>query len=112
MTDFPLRVWAPNAQSVEGVIGDRRVSLESVAGGWWRSAESLPPGTDYFFSLDGGEALPSPRSRFQPDGIDGPSRIVDPGSFEWNDQGFRAPPLASAVIYELHIGTFSAEGTF
>jgi maltooligosyltrehalose trehalohydrolase len=112
VTDFPLRVWAPGARRVEGVLADRRVGLDSIGGGWWRSSEDLPPGTDYQFSLDGDEPLPSPRSRWQPEGINGPSRIVDPGSFEWTDAGFRAPPLASAVVYEAHIGTFSAEGTF
>jgi maltooligosyltrehalose trehalohydrolase len=112
MSDFPLRVWAPDAERVEGVVGGRRIELASVGGGWWLSDETLSPGTDYKFSLDGGDALPSPRSRFQPDGVNGPSRIVDPGAFEWHDAGFRAPPLASAVIYELHIGTFTAAGTF
>ena len=109
---FPLRVWAPRAANVEGVLGDRRVRLEQIGGGWWLSAEKLSPGTDYLFSLDSGEPLPSPRSRWQPSGIDGPSRIVDPGAFEWTDAGFQARPLASAVIYEAHVGTFSDEGTF
>src|SRR3954470_15972322 len=111
-TGFPLHVWAPNAERVEGLIGDRRVPLEPTDGGWWQSDERFTHGTDYAFSLDGGEPRPSPRSRWQPHGIDGPSRIVDPGSFEWHDAGFRAAPLASAVIYELHIGTFTPEGTF
>jgi maltooligosyltrehalose trehalohydrolase len=109
---FPLRVWAPNARRVEGVLADRRMTLEQLDGGWWRSVEELAHGVDYRFSLDGGEALPSPRSRWQPLGIDGPSRILDPGSFVWTDEAFRAPPLASAVVYEAHVGTFSAEGTF
>jgi maltooligosyltrehalose trehalohydrolase len=112
MTDFPLRVWAPDASLVEGIVGDRRIPMEPIGDGWWLSEERLAPGTDYFFSLDGSEPLPSPRSRWQPDGMNGPSRIVDPGAFEWHDQAFRAPPLASAVIYELHVGTFSDEGTF
>ncbi|HEY5488772.1 MAG TPA: alpha-amylase family glycosyl hydrolase, partial [Candidatus Limnocylindrales bacterium] len=112
MTDFPLRVWAPNAERVEGVLADRRVVLERREGGWWLSAESLPPGTDYAFSIDGSEALPSPRARWQPTGVQGPSRIVDPGAFEWHDAGWQAAPLASAVIYELHIGTFTDDGTF
>jgi len=110
--EFPLRVWAPLARTVEGVVGDRRVPLEQLDGGWWRSAELFGPGVDYGFSLDGAAALPSPRSRWQPLGIDGPSQIVDPGAFEWTDGAFRAPPLASGVIYELHIGTFTDEGTF
>jgi len=112
MTDFPLRVWAPNAERVEGVVDDRRIALDRLDGGWWLSAERLSPGTDYSFSLDGSEPLPSPRARWQPAGVHGPSRIVDPGAFEWHDAGWQAPPLTSAVLYELHIGTFTPAGTF
>jgi maltooligosyltrehalose trehalohydrolase len=111
---FPLRVWAPNARRVEGVIDgtDERIALEEVGGGWWLSELTVAQGTDYWFSLDGGEMLPSPRSRWQPSGVDGPSRIVDPASFAWTDQAWQTPPLSSAVIYEAHVGTFSAEGTY
>jgi len=111
-TGFPLRVWAPVAQRVEGIVGDRRVELTHIGSGWWQSSETLPPGTDYYFSLDGDEPLPSPRSRFQPEGVAGPSRIVDPGSFVWTDAAFRAVPLPDALIYEIHVGTFSDAGTF
>ncbi|HYI23454.1 MAG TPA: malto-oligosyltrehalose trehalohydrolase [Candidatus Limnocylindrales bacterium] len=109
---FPLRIWAPDAAKVEGVLEHRRVPLERLEGGWWRSAERLPAGTDYRFSVDGGEPLPSPRARWQPHGVDGPSRMLDPGSFEWSDGGWKPPPLADGVVYEAHIGTFSAQGTF
>src|SRR4051812_7454510 len=110
--EFPLHVWAPRAGRVEGLVGDRRIPLEPIGDGWWQSEERFGHGTDYAFSLDGGDARPSPRSRWQPEGINGPSRIVDPGSFEWHDARFRAVPLASAVIYEMHVGTFTADGTF
>jgi maltooligosyltrehalose trehalohydrolase len=72
----------------------------------------LVHGTDYRLVLDGGEPLPDPRSAWQPEGIDGPSRVVDHRQFEWTDAAFRGLHLASAVIYELHVGTFSDEGTF
>jgi len=80
--------------------------------GWWVREESLPAGTDYAFVIDGGEALPDPRSPWQPEGVHGPSRTVDHDAFAWGDRRFQAAPLASAVIYELHVGTFTAEGTF
>ncbi len=108
---YPLRVWAP-AGGVEGVLADRRVPLLWIGGDWYQSAENLPAGTDYHFSVDGGEPLPSPRSRWQPEGIHGPSRIVDPAAFDWSDYGFVAPRLETGIVYEAHIGTFSEEGTF
>jgi len=67
---------------------------------------------DYFFIIDGGKPLPDPRSQFQPLGVHGPSRHVDHSPFHWEDNGFTQKPLSSAVIYELHIGTFTPEGTF
>jgi maltooligosyltrehalose trehalohydrolase len=75
------------------------------------------PGDDYRFVLRppvGGRArpLPDPCSRWQPEGLRGPSRVVDPGAFRWTDSGWRGVPAADLVLYELHVGTFTAEGTF
>jgi maltooligosyltrehalose trehalohydrolase len=82
--------------------------------GWW--AVDVPeagPGTDYQLSLDGGPTFPDPRSEFQPDGVHGPSRVVDHGAFGWTDHLWRgAAPLSGALIYEAHVGTFTPEGTF
>jgi maltooligosyltrehalose trehalohydrolase len=69
-------------------------------------------GTDYFYVLDGERDRPDPVSRWQPRGVHGPSRIVDPGSFAWSDQAWRGVPLKDFIIYELQTGTFTAEGTF
>jgi maltooligosyltrehalose trehalohydrolase len=82
--------------------------------GWWRTqVEVAGPGTDYGFQLDDDpKPYPDPRSEWQPNGVHGLSRIYDQTAFEWADARFQAPPLASAVIYELHIGTFTPEGTF
>ena len=111
MTTF--RVWAPNAQSMEVETGGERLPMEREAGGWWRAdVSSTGPGTDYAFALDGGEALPDPRSPWQPEGVFGPSRVVNQSAFQWSDAGWQAPPLPAAVIYELHIGTFTPQGTF
>ena len=74
--------------------------------------DGVGPGDDYAFSLDGGPARPDPRSPWQPSGVHGPSRLVDHGAFAWTDDGWAPLPLADAVVYELHVGTFSPEGTF
>lgn len=81
--------------------------------GWWHAEISdAGPGSDYGFLVDGDKRLyPDPRSRWQPEGVHGPSRVYDQNAFAWNDSGFQAPPLSSALIYELHVGTFTPEGT-
>ncbi len=106
-----IRVWAPAAGSVEVEVASSRRSLAPVGGGWW-SAGVLAAGTDYAFRVDGSEPLPDPRSAHQPEGVHGPSRVVDHAAFAWTDGAWAAPPLAGAVIYELHIGTFTPGGTF
>ena len=80
--------------------------------GWWSAeVENAGPGTEYKFVLDG-DALPDPRSAYQPNGPDGPSCVIDQASFRWSDCRWQAPPLASAMVYELHLGTFTRDGTF
>ncbi|MFP5326066.1 MAG: malto-oligosyltrehalose trehalohydrolase [Acidimicrobiia bacterium] len=111
-----FRVWAPRAEkSVEVVIVGRgeRVAMKPRERGWWSvEVADAGPGTDYLLSLDGGEARPDPRSMFQPEGIDGPSRVVDHSSFEWTDAAWHGIPVSSALIYEMHVGTFTSGGTF
>ena len=114
-----FRVWAPRPRRVDLVLGARRLPMSPVRGeaeagrGWWQvTDEAAGPGTDYAFSLDGGPPRPDPRSAFQPAGVDGPSRVVDHAAFRWSDQAWRGVALPGAVLYECHIGTFSAEGTF
>ena len=111
MTTF--RVWAPTAERVEIVAGGGRRDLDAADGGWWATDRpDLGPGTDYAFSLDGGPPLPDPRSVHQPYGVHGASRVVDHASFTWHDGGWRPPEFADAIVYELHVGTFSPDGTF
>ncbi|MGZ3678250.1 MAG: malto-oligosyltrehalose trehalohydrolase, partial [Ktedonobacterales bacterium] len=106
-------VWAPNAHRVAVQTLGERVPMNAGERGWWRvEVATATPGTDYQFVLDGGEALPDPRSQWQPHGVFGPSRVVDHSLFHWNDAGWQAPPLESALIYELHVGTFTPAGTF
>jgi maltooligosyltrehalose trehalohydrolase len=101
------------AARVEVEVGGERVLMVAVGDRGWYEAdvEAAGHGSDYRFVLDG-DALPDPRSAHQPAGVHGPSRVVDHGAFGWTDQGWRGVHLPSAVIYELHVGTFSPEGTF
>jgi maltooligosyltrehalose trehalohydrolase len=108
-----FRVWAPNAKQVEVPIGSDLLAMTACEDGWW--FVEMPgdrAGLDYAFVLDRGDPLPDPRSPWQPNGIHGHSRTVDHAAFQWTDQHWRPPPLSSAIFYELHIGTFTREGTF
>jgi len=106
-----LRVWAPRPTTVEIETDGVRRPMTARGDGWW-TTESGPAGTDYAFVLEGGEPRPDPRSAWQPHGVHGPSRVVDHDAFAWTDQQWRGLPLAGSVLYELHVGTFTAEGTF
>lgn len=114
-----FRVWAPDAERVELELPaepfadrDRMVPMGREDGGWWSvTVDDAGPGTDYLFRVDGGDGRPDPRSPWQPHGVHGPSQVVDHGAFEWHDEGWSAPPLAQAVIYELHVGTFTGDRT-
>jgi maltooligosyltrehalose trehalohydrolase len=108
----PFRVWAPKAKRVEVEVGGERLPMFADENGWWFAEVSAEPNTDYRFVLDGGQPLPDPRSPWHPHGINGPSRTVDHSAFEWTDRHWQAVPLSTAVLYELHIGTFTQEGTF
>jgi maltooligosyltrehalose trehalohydrolase len=104
-----FRVWAPSAGHVTVRLAGGDHPLEPAADGTWAALVPAAAGDDYRFVLDGGEALPDPCSRFQPDGVHGPSRVVATGF------GVAAGPrldLDTLVIYELHVGTFTEEGTF
>ncbi len=106
-----LRVWAPLPGTVELEVGGCRTPMDREDGGWW-SGPPVEPGTDYAFVLDGGPPRPDPRSAWQPQGVHGPSRAVDHDAFSWTDQQWRGVPLPGSVLYELHVGTFTPEGTF
>jgi maltooligosyltrehalose trehalohydrolase len=108
-----FRVWAPNASKIEVETGGRRYEMKETSRGWREAVVSTAKaGDDYWFVIDDGEPIPDPRSPSQPAGIAGPSRLVDHSSFRWAHDDWRAKNLQEAVIYELHVGTFSPEGTF
>jgi maltooligosyltrehalose trehalohydrolase len=113
-----FRVWAPKRRRVEVVIeggGWATVELAAEGGGYFSAlAPEAVAGTLYRFRLDGddGYSYPDPASRFQPGGPHGPSQVVDPRAFEWTDDDWKGRKLAGQIIYEMHVGTFTREGTW
>ncbi|MEV4674477.1 malto-oligosyltrehalose trehalohydrolase [Actinomadura sp. NPDC049382] len=107
-------VWAPAADRVEVVVGGTGHPMEARPSGWWEATVAdAVHGTDYGFVLDGSdEVLPDPRSPWQPNGVHGQSRVYDHGRFAWTDQHWHGRPLPGSVLYEMHVGTFTPEGTF
>jgi maltooligosyltrehalose trehalohydrolase len=111
-----FRLWAPGCSEVRLAIGketeDSRV-LSRQEDGWHEARlRGVAPGTPYSFVLPDGRRVPDPASRSNPSDANGPSAVVDPRAFEWSDAAWRGRPWHEAVVYELHIGTFTPEGTF
>ena len=106
-----FRVWAPRAERIALRAGGSDHELADAGLGVREAVLPVAAGEDYVFVIDGHE-LPDPCSRRQPAGLRGPSRVLDTAAFAWTDDGFEAPALADSVIYELHVGTFTEEGTF
>ncbi|HWB01063.1 MAG TPA: malto-oligosyltrehalose trehalohydrolase [Pirellulales bacterium] len=108
-----FEVWAPKAEKVVLQVAGQDHALHRGNYGWWDcDLPAVGGGVDYAYQLDGEGPLPDPRAPWQPYGVDGPSRTVDHGAFAWTDTLWQAKPLSAALIYELHIGTFTPEGTF
>jgi maltooligosyltrehalose trehalohydrolase len=112
-----FRLWAPSARQVELVVesavAPQRAPMQREPDGWHTvQLQGTGPGTRYRFSIDGGAPVPDPASRYNPLDVHGPSEVTDPGHYAWQDQAWRGRPWHEAVIYELHIGTFTPEGTF
>jgi len=114
-----LSVWSPSARSVAALVDGATWPMTVDGAGWWRvdvtpgvqDVDGGVVGIDYAFVIDGGAPLPDPRSRWQPHGVHGPSRVYDDARFEWTDTSWRGIALPGSVFYELHIGTFTAGGT-
>lgn len=111
-----FRLWAPKAKGVHLSLENRSnlcLPLLPANNGWFELiTRDATAGTLYYFRIDNGISIPDSASRFQPADVQGPSEVIDPRAFEWRDEGWFGRPWEEAVIYELHIGTFSAEGTF
>lgn len=111
-----FRLWAPGAREallcLEHADRADSIPMGAAGAGWYELATRLArPGSRYRFEVNG-LRVPDPASRFNPDDVHGPSEVVDPCAFSWRDEGWRGRPWHEAVIYELHVGTFSPEGTF
>ncbi|GAA2962609.1 malto-oligosyltrehalose trehalohydrolase [Actinokineospora diospyrosa] len=110
----PFSVWAPSRSRVRLAVGGARHEMARDDRGWWHTeVPGAGPGTDYAFLLDDDDKpLPDPRSLWQPNGVHEPSRRYEHRAFEWTDAAWTGRALAGRVVYELHIGTFTAAGTF
>jgi maltooligosyltrehalose trehalohydrolase len=109
-----FRLWAPSRQSASVVIDGVERAMEPRAGGWFeRELRDARAGTRYAFAFPGaGLRVPDPASRFQPDGVHAPSEVIDPRAYTWRESGWRGSPWHETVLYELHVGTFTREGTY
>ncbi len=112
-----FRLWAPNAATVAVVLTSEEscvtLPMERRDQGWFeRVTDKAGPGSRYRYRIDGGLLVPDPAARFQPEDVHGQSEVIDPRAFRWQDAQWRGRPWEEVVIYELHVGTFSPEGTY
>ena len=108
-----FRLWALKADEVSVELPSNTFPMSRLDKGWFELITSeVRPGTPYQFRIDQGCSVPDPASRYQPLGVHGPSEVVDPRAFAWKHTDWRGRPWEEAVLYELHVGTFSREGTF
>jgi maltooligosyltrehalose trehalohydrolase len=109
-------VWAPLRHEVAvRILGnsERLMPMQHSGKGYWEaSVENVYPGARYMYRLENDRDRPDPASHFQPAGVHGPSQLIDHSAFVWGDAGWRGVPLCEMIMYELHVGTFSPEGTF
>lgn len=108
-----FRVWAPHANSLSVKIADQAHPMNRQERGFFELfIPELSVGSDYLYVIDDKNERPDPASRHQPFGVHGPSRVVDPNAFSWNDSHWKGPQLKDYILYEIHTGTFTPEGTF
>ncbi len=111
-----FRLWAPSARTVDLVLEGSTVppiAMRPAGDGWFEvTTDAADVGSLYRYQIDGGLAIPDPASRFQPRDAHGPSEVVNGGAFAWTDTAWRGRPWTDAVLYELHVGAFSPEGTY
>lgn len=110
---FNFRLWAPSAKSVELILNEQPYPMTPQEAGWYSGfSEAAKHGDLYRFRINGDLQVPDPASRFQPQDVHGPSQIIDPSRFPWQDSHWKGRPWEETVLYEIHVGTFTAEGTF
>lgn len=106
-------IWAPLANKMAVQVNGEAHPMERTKRGWWSVELDVPWGTDYGFLIDNDTTpYPDPRGLLLPNGVHGLSRLYDQKAYEWNDLNWQGPPLTGGVVYEMHIGTFTKEGTF
>ncbi|HSD00699.1 MAG TPA: malto-oligosyltrehalose trehalohydrolase [Casimicrobiaceae bacterium] len=112
-----FRLWAPGAARVELMLdsadGGEAIDMRVQQDGWYeRVVDGIAAAAPYAFRIDGATTVPDPASRANPKGVHERSVVVDPAAYRWRDDGWHGRPWCEAVVYELHVGTFTAEGTF
>lgn len=106
-------VWAPARNAAAVCIGNRMIDMKKDEFGYFTAeANDIQPGSTYTYRLDDGDTFPDPASHYQPEGVHGPSVIIDHAEFQWHDEAWKGMPFRDLVLYEIHVGTFTAEGTF
>lgn len=108
-----FRLWAPRAQSLAVELPSKRLPMSALDDGWFECiTREAGPGTRYQFTVDRRDKVPDPASRYQPSGVHGPSEVIHPEAFEWRQNNWHGRPWEETILYELHLGSFSPEGTF
>ncbi len=107
-----FQLWAPAETVIRLRSGETDLPMQRFADGWHRLDADIPVGASYAFVLSDGREVGDPASRRQFDGVDGLSVVADPSAYKWQNETWRGRPWEEAVIYEIHIGTFTPEGTF
>src|SRR5215470_16458025 len=108
-----FRLWAPKAAQVSLVLGGaRELEMMRAESCFELQSSEAHSGSTYRFRIDHDPLVPDPASRFQPQGVHEASEIIDPGRFDWSDDSWRGRPWNDTVIYEMHVGTFTPEGTY
>ena len=108
-----FRLWAPSHKNITLVLDSQLLAMKPVAHGWHElDVPEAAAGTKYLFRLPDGMTVPDPASRFQPSDVHGPSEVIDPAAYRWSDGDWKGRPWHEAVVYELHVGAFTPEGTF
>ena len=108
-----FRLWAPSHREVTVEFDGKAIAMEAVGAGWHELVtDCAGPGTRYRFALPDGLRVPDPASRYQPEDVHGPSEVIDPATYFWRDADWAGRPWQEAVVYELHVGAFTPEGSF
>lgn len=110
-----FRIWASKFKTIDLKIAGREATLplDALGDGWHElHVPEIGPGTRYKFVLPNGLEVPDPASRFQPEDVHGPSEVIDPRGFAWTDVRWTGRPWEESVVYEMHVGTFTPEGSF